>query len=169
MEIIKSEKGYLTILTGKTDMGKSTLTVYDASEYLKIAQNVMFFSYEYCQSIIYNKLISHFGVSWSTLFHLNIVDASGLSISILEDIVRARAGSVDVVYIDYLDLLQKATYGETEDEGENLKQIQSIVSKLADLAKDLGIAIIFLYCINLLYQKSLTLCVRPSLRHGVRG
>ena len=34
MEIIKSEQGQLTILTGKTDMGKSTLTVYDASEFI---------------------------------------------------------------------------------------------------------------------------------------
>ena len=32
MEIIKSQKGFLTILTGKTDMGKSTITVYDCSE-----------------------------------------------------------------------------------------------------------------------------------------
>ena len=144
MEIIKSEKGYLTILTGKTDMGKSTITVYDASEYLKVASNVIFFSYEYCQSIIYNKLISHFGVGWSTLFHLNIVDAAGLSLSMLESIVKAKAGSVDVVYIDYLDLLQKATYGESKDEGTSLKQIQAIVSDLAVLAKELNIAIVLL-------------------------
>ena len=76
MEIIKSEKGKLTILTGKTDMGKSTITVYDASENLKIGKNVIFFSYEYCQSIIYNKLISHFKLSWAQLFNLDIVDAS---------------------------------------------------------------------------------------------
>ena len=63
MEIIKTEKGYLTILAGKTDMGKSTITVYDASEFLKSGQSVVFFSYEYCQSIIYNKLISHFGMN----------------------------------------------------------------------------------------------------------
>ena len=73
MEIIKSAKGNLTILTGKTDMGKSTITICDASEFLKAGQNVMFFSYEYCQSIIYNKLLSHFGLNWSNLFHLNVV------------------------------------------------------------------------------------------------
>ena len=144
MEIIKSEKGYLTILTGKTDMGKSTITVYDASEYLKIAQNVIFFSYEYCQSIIYNKLISHFGVSWSHLFHLNIVDASGMNMSMLEGIIRSKAGSVDVVYIDYLDLLKNATYGENADEATSLKQIQSIVADLSELAKQLNIAIVLL-------------------------
>ena len=144
MEIIKSEKGQLTILTGKTDMGKSTLTVYDASEYLKIGQRVVFFSYEYCQSIIYNKLISHFGVGWSTLFHLNIVDASGMGISMLEDTLRAKKGAVDVVYIDYLDLLKKATFGETTDEEQSLKQIQSIVSDLAALAQELNIAIVLL-------------------------
>ncbi len=144
MELIKSEKGNLTIITGKTDMGKSTITVYDASEYLKIGQNVVFFSYEYCQSIIYNKLISHFGVGWSTLFRLNIVDAAGLKLQILKDILYAKKGSVDVVYIDYLDLLKVATFGETENEEEELKQIQLIVEDLAELAAELGIAIILL-------------------------
>ncbi|MBE6127149.1 MAG: hypothetical protein E7182_04160 [Erysipelotrichaceae bacterium] len=144
MEIIKSEKGSLTILTGKTDMGKSTLTVYDASEYLKIGSNVIFFSYEYCQSIIYNKLISHFDVGWGNLFQLNIVDASGLTLKTLEEIVRSKKGSVDVVYVDYLDLLKNATFGETTSEEENLKQIQIIVESLASLAKELNIAVVLL-------------------------
>ena len=144
MEFIKSEKGFLTILTGKTDMGKSTLTVYDASETLKLGQNVLFFSYEYCQSIIYKKLISHFNVSWSSLFRLNIVDASGLNLHILEDMVRSKKGNVDVVYIDYLDLLRDATYAQAKDEAEVLKQIQEIVSDLAALANELHIAIILL-------------------------
>ena len=144
MEIIKSEKGYLTILTGKTDMGKSTITVYDASEQLKIAQNVIFFSYEYCQSIIYNKLISHFGVTWSSLLRMNIVDASGMTLSMLEEVVRSKKGSVDVVYIDYLDLLKGATYGDSGDEETELKRIQTIVADLAALAEELGVAIILL-------------------------
>ncbi|MCR5348182.1 MAG: hypothetical protein K6E59_01055 [Bacilli bacterium] len=144
MEIIKSEKGRLTILTGKTDMGKSTITVYDASEYLKIAQSVIFFSYEYAQSIIYNKLISHFGVNWSALYRLNIVDASGIGLSMLIDMIRAKKGSVDVVYIDYLDLLKQATYGPDVDEATSLKQIQSIVADLASLAQELNIAIVLL-------------------------
>lgn len=144
MEIIKSEKGQLTILTGKTDMGKSTITVYDASEYLKIGKRVMFFSYEYCQSIIYNKLISHFGVGWPTLFNLNIVDASGLSLSALDSFVRAKKGAVDVVYIDYLDLLQQATYGTEENEETSLKHIQAIVADLASLAQELDIAVVLL-------------------------
>ena len=144
MEIIKSEKGSLTILTGKTDMGKSTITVYDASEYLKLGQRVIFFSYEYCQSIIYNTLISHFGASWSTLFYLNIVDASGLSLSMLEEIVRAKKGAIDVIYIDYLDLLKQATYGNETSESASLGQIQAIVAELSSLAQELGIAIVLL-------------------------
>ena len=82
MEIIKSQKGFLTILTGKTDMGKSTITVYDCSEQLRRGNNVLFFEYEYCQSIIYNKLVSHFGLKWPDLFKLNLVDASGLSLDL---------------------------------------------------------------------------------------
>ena len=43
MEIIKVERGYLTILTGKTDMGKSTITVYECGEDLKKGNRVAFF------------------------------------------------------------------------------------------------------------------------------
>ena len=144
MEIIKTEKGYLTILAGKTDMGKSTITVYDASEFLKSGQSVVFFSYEYCQSIIYNKLISHFGMNWSTLFRFNIVDAAGLKLSCLIDIIKAKKDNIDAVYIDYLDLLRDATFPKAADEAEEVKQIQSIVEELADLAKELDIPIILL-------------------------
>ena len=144
MEIIKSEKGFLTILTGKTGMGKSTITVYDASEFLKSGQSLMFFSYEYCQSIIVNKLVNHFGMSWSTLLRLNIVDAAGLNIHILEEMLRTKKDSVDAVYIDYLDLLKEATYAKANSDAEDKKQIQNIVSELAALAKELNIPIILL-------------------------
>ena len=90
MEIIKSQKGFLTILTGKTDMGKSTITVYDCSEQLRRGSNVIFFEYEYCQSIIYNKLVSHFGLKWQDLFKLNLVDASGLSLGMLIELIKEK-------------------------------------------------------------------------------
>lgn len=144
MELIKSEQGSLTILTGKTDMGKSTITVYDASEFLKLGKKVIFFSYEYCQSIIYNKLISHFGVGWSTLFQLNIVDADGLGLQAIEEMIRAKREDIDVVYIDYLDLLQASTFTKPETETDDLKQIRKIVEDLADLAKELNIPIVLL-------------------------
>lgn len=144
MEIIKSEKGYLTILTGKTDMGKSTITVYDCSEFLQIGKKVIFFSYEYCQSIIYNKLIAHFKAGWPTLFNLNIVDASGISLHALIETIRAKKDNVDIVYIDYLDLLRNASFEKPANEIEDLKQIQMIVKELAKLAKELNIQIILL-------------------------
>ena len=144
MEIIKTEKGYLTILTGKTDMGKSTITVYECSENLRAGQRVIFFSYEYCQSILYNKLISHFKVGWGQLFNLNIVDASNLSLGNLIETVRAKKGSVDAIYIDYLDLLKNATYAQASNEEENLKQIQEICATLASLASELNIPVILL-------------------------
>lgn len=144
MEIIKVEKGCLTILTGKSDMGKSTITVFECGENLKLANKVMFFSYEYCQSIIYNKLISHFKLSWSQLMNLNIVDASHIDLHTLVATVREKKGSVDVIYIDYLDLLKQATYPKAETEEEDLKQIQEICKVLASLARELNIPIILL-------------------------
>ena len=144
MEIIKAEKGYLTILTGKPDMGKSTITVYECSENLLSGNKVMFFSYEYCQSIIYHKLISHFKVGWAQLFNLNIVDASKMSLTALVEAIKVKRKAVDVVYIDYLDLLKQATFPKAKDEEEDLKQIQEICNTLASLALELNIPIVLL-------------------------
>ena len=144
MDIIKVEKGYLTILTGKTDMGKSTITVFDCGENLKAGNKVMFFSYEYCQSIIYNKLISHFKLNWAKLFNLDIVDAANLDLNNLVSIARAKKGNVDIIYIDYLDLLKNATYPKHKDAAEEIKQIQEICRVLAALAKELNIPVILL-------------------------
>ena len=144
MEIIKAEKGYLTILTGKPEMGKSTITVYECCENLRDGEKVLFFSYEYCQSIIYNKLISHFKAGWSQLLNLDIVDASDIPLRGLIDLVKAKKGNVDVLYIDYLDLLKKASFPKAKDEAEDLKQIQKICKALADLAKELDIPVVLL-------------------------
>ena len=144
MEIIKTEKGYLTILTGKTDMGKSTITVYECGENLRAGEKVIFFSYEYVQSIIYNKLISHFKVGWSQLLNLNIVDASGLSLDRVVSFIRAKKGKVNAVYIDYLDLLKQATYQKPKDDKESLEQTQEIVRTLASLALEFNIPIVLL-------------------------
>lgn len=144
MEIIKVEKGFLTILTGKSDMGKSTITVYECGENLRSGDRVVFFSYEYCQSIIYNKLISHFKLGWSQLLNLNIVDASNLNLDTLVTIMREKKDNTDVLYVDYLDLLKAATFPKAKNETEDLQQIQKICRTLAKLAKELNIPIILL-------------------------
>lgn len=144
MELIKTQKEFLTILTGKTDMGKSTITVYDCSEQIKAGKSVLFFSYEYCQCIIYNKLITHFGLKWQDLFKLNVIDAAGLTLQNVIETIKAKKEQVDVVYIDYLDLLRNATYPGSDDEINMLNQIQTINRELAKLAKELGIAIVLL-------------------------
>jgi len=145
MEIIKSQKGSLTILAGKTDMGKSTITVYDCSEQLREGNSVIFFSYEYCQSIIYNKMTSHFILKWSDLFKFNLVDASNINFDGLKRTIESKKGNVDIVYIDYLDLLAKATFGdESNDPEAQLKHIQLLCKDLAQLADDMGIAIVLL-------------------------
>lgn len=144
MEIIKLEKGYLTILTGKTDMGKSTITVFECGENLRAGQRVAFFSWEYCQSIIYNKLISHFKLGWAQLMNLNIVDAANLDLEALIKIVREKKGTVDVLYVDYLDLVKKCSFKTPKDEEEDLEQIQEICRVLAALAKELNIPVVLL-------------------------
>lgn len=144
MEIIKLEKGYLTILTGKTDMGKSTITVFECGENLRAGQRVVFFSWEYCQSIIYNKLISHFKLGWAQLMNLNIVDAANLDLEALIKIMREKKGTVDVLYVDYLDLVKQCSFKTAKDEEEDLAQIQEICRVLAALAKELDIPVVLL-------------------------
>ena len=144
MEIIKAERGYLTILTGKTNLGKSTITIYECGENLRAGQKVIFFSYEYCQSIIYNKLISHFKLGWSQLLNLNIVDASSISLDSLVEFVKAKKGNVDALYIDYLDLLKKASFPKAKNEQEDLQQIQQICYVLSNLARELDIPVVLL-------------------------
>jgi replicative DNA helicase len=144
MEVIKLEKGYLTILTGKTDMGKSTITVYECGENLRAGKRVVFFSWEYCQSIIYNKLISHFKLGWSQLLNLNIVDAANLDLEALLKIMREKKGTVDILFVDYLDLLRQVSFPTAQTEEENLQQIQEICRVLAALAKELDIPVVLL-------------------------
>ncbi|MCQ2798006.1 MAG: DnaB helicase C-terminal domain-containing protein [Bacilli bacterium] len=140
MEIIKLEKGRLSVLLGKSGLGKSTISVYNAAGELREGKGVLYFSYEYCQSIIYNKLHSHFGVKWTELFKINVVDCAGVALDELCHIVKMRANQVDSVYIDYLDLLRSATYGEAK----NVEDITGIVATLAKLAKECNVAIILL-------------------------
>ena len=144
MELIRVAKGHLTILTGKTDMGKSTITVYECSENLRNGQKVIFFSYEYCQSIICNKLVSHFHCDWSQLLNLNVVDAANIPLNSLISYCKAKKDNVDVIYIDYLDLLKNATYPKAKDEAEDFEHIKEICKALAKLAKELNIPIVLL-------------------------
>jgi len=142
MEIVKTERGYLTILTGKTDMGKSTITVYDCAENLKNGESVLFFSFEYCQSIIFNKLISHFGLKWQQLFNINVVDSKYLSLDNIIGVARHKKGHVDSIYVDYLDLVKQNSFEGSDL--TDLEQIQLVVNKLASLAKELDVKIVLL-------------------------
>lgn len=141
MEIIKSKRGFLTILTGKTDMGKSTFTIYDCAEHLRNNEKALFFTYEYCQSVVFNKLTEHFHMKWQDLYKLKILDANGVPLDLLMNYVRVKRPDLDIVYIDYLDMLAEATYGKADDQTVN---IQTIVYQLANLAAELNISIILL-------------------------
>ena len=127
-------------------MGKSTITVYECGETLRLGKRALFFSYEYTQSIIYNKLISHFGFEWSQLLNLNIVNSYGLSLKTIIEIIRAKQGTINIgaIYIDYLDLLKDATFPKAKDTEEDLAQIQEICRALAALAMELNVPIILL-------------------------
>jgi len=144
MKEIKTEAGSLSILMGKSGMGKSTISVCDMVSNIKEKKEVVYFSIEYPQSIIYNKLIDHFGLKWKDLFNINIVDGQTY---VLEDVVSTiKKIQPEFVYIDYLDLLRKNTYGidQKATYDERVKYSKMIISVLAALAKELEISIIVL-------------------------
>ena len=144
MKEIKSENGYLSILMGKSGMGKSTISVYDAVNSIHEGKDVVYFSFEYCQSIVYNKLIQHFKVRWQELFRFNVVDAQLLDMNDVVSIIRKI--KPDIIYIDYLDLLRKNTYGVDQNANleERIKYSKMIVTEFASLAEELNISIILL-------------------------
>ena len=149
MEILKTEKGSLSILAGKTDMGKSTIAVLNCAEHLKKGENVIFFSIEYNQSIIYNKLVTHFDLAFNELINLNVVDSKYFALKDIEAIIQRRKDEVDIVYIDYLDLLRDNTYSRgnfrtKEHDPERLTDIQEIISSLQKLAEEYNISIVLL-------------------------
>lgn len=144
MKEIKTEKGFLSILMGKSGMGKSTIAVYDTLENILEKKETIYFSIEYCQSIIYNKLIEHFGVKWQDLYNFNVVDAQTYT---LQDVVNTiRKIKPEVVYIDYLDLLRKNSYNvdQNANADERIKYSKLIVTELGKVAKELNISIIIL-------------------------
>jgi len=146
MEILKTQKGCLSVLAGQTDMGKSTMAVFNCAEQLKEGKHVVFFSYEYCQSIIFNKLVSHFGLKWTELYNLVIVDGKGMAVQEIQNIIETRLGTIDVIYIDYLDLLRKVVVERNPDleRATKTEVIQDIVSKLAQMAEKYKISIVLL-------------------------
>ena len=128
-------------------MGKSTIATYDCAEKLRDGQGALFFSFEYCQSIIYNKFVSHFGLKWQELFKVDVVDGTKLAYDDVENIIRKKAADIDVVYIDYLDLLRINTYKIEKREPQDPTKIlhfQELVSKLAALAFELSLSIVVL-------------------------
>ena len=144
MKEIKTNNGYLSILMGKSGMGKSTISVFDALNNIRENKTIVYFSIEYCQSIIYTKLVEHFGIKWKELFNLNVVDAQTYKLEDITSLINKI--KPDIVYIDYLDLLRKNTYGIDQNSiyDERIKYSRLIVSELAKLAKELNIAIILL-------------------------
>lgn len=144
MKEIKTENGYLSILMGKSGMGKSTISVYDTLDNISKKKSTLYFSIEYCQSIVYNKLIEHFGVKWQDLYNFNVVDAQNYE---LQDIINLiNKIKPEIVYIDYLDLLRTNTYkvDQNANSEERIKYSKMIVTELATLAKQLNISIILL-------------------------
>ena len=142
MKVIQTENGKLSILMGKSGLGKSTIAVYDSLDHIREGEKVLFFSYEYPQCIIYNKLINHFDLKWQDLFKVNIIDSNGLNLdNVLSYIEKSDAS---IVYIDYLDLLRNETYKNEIDDVKKNQNDQIICSKLAQLAEEKNINIVAL-------------------------
>ena len=97
--------------------------------------------------MIYNKFVSHFGLRWQELFRVDVVDSAKLTYDDVENIIRKKASDIDIVYIDYLDLLRMNTYNIEKKEAVDPTKIlhfQELLSKLAALAYELSLSIVVL-------------------------
>ena len=171
MEIIKTSKGSVSVLGGKTDMGKSTIACFDCAEKLRSGKNVMFMSYEYCQSIIYNKLVTHFGLKFQELFKLDVIDCNNWGFEMVKSAIRVAKDNLDVVYIDYLDLLAKSTDYEYTSMtiAQKMELKQKILADLADIASELKIEIIVLTRIHSGLDLNMTIEYINQLTAGIHS
>ena len=154
--------GNFRIVAARPAMGKTTLIINEAASIAQRGGNVLIFSLEMTKDELTEKVISSMsGVGMRSLqtgkfedhehsslqigvakikdTNINIVDKAGLDISHLSNIAKKynRFKKLDVIYIDYLQLI-------TSKSASRFEEISDISRKLKALAKTLGVPIVAL-------------------------
>ena len=162
------QKGHLVVLGARPSMGKSSASAQFLKQCLVDGGNAVFFSLEMPATDLYNRMLAEqSGVSlarirqpkqldsnqWPLLTqasqvlnerNLIIDDQAGLSINYIRSRCRKikRREGLDMVVIDYLQLMQFSGEGNKSD------QIGEVTRQLKNMAKDLDVVVILLSQLN---------------------
>ena len=154
-------QGSLNVVAGRPSMGKSTLAL-NIANHLSSAKNVLFFSLEMSQVQLMLKIVSsetnlplhkiernqltenEEQFFYEKLAHagnksMTIIDKGGLSVKDISLIARKMnvERSVDVILIDYLQIMRY-------DKGREISELGNITRELKYLSKELQIPVILL-------------------------
>lgn len=133
MEIIKVEKGKLTIVEGKTAAGKTMALLVDAENYIHFKMGVLMFTLEQPSYKLYNKFFDKVKAKKEHGDCMHIVD-SAFSLKALESVIEDVKEGIDVVYVDSIQNII------VNEEVEN--KYQYITSRLIALAKKKNLPIV---------------------------
>lgn len=133
MEIIKVEKGKLTIVEGKTAAGKTMALLVDAENYIHFKMEVLFFTLEQPAFKLYNKFFDKVKAKKENGDCMHIVD-SAYSLSSIEAVIKDIKEGIDVIYIDSI---QNILVKEDID-----NKYHYITSRLVKLAEEMKLPIV---------------------------
>lgn len=133
MEIIKSEKGKLTIVEGKTAAGKTMSLLIDAENFVHFNMDVLFFTLEQPAYKLYNKFFDKVKAEKEHGECMHIVD-SAFSFEAIEAVINNVNDKINIVYIDSIQNI-------IVDENVTNKY-HYITSRLIELASKKNIAIV---------------------------
>lgn len=126
MYIIKTEKGKLTVVKGKTAAGKSMALLADAKDYIEFKMGVLLFTLEQPSTKLLNKMFSKVKAKKEHADCMHIVDMA-FSLETIERVIEDARESIDVVYIDSLE---KIVVGEEVTNKEHY--VMERLTKLAE-------------------------------------
>ena len=88
-------------------------------------------------------MTSHIRDAARALANINLDDTSGLTVSDIKARCLDKPGKLDVIFIDYLNILGLS---DVRDVGRHDQQLGLVASRLRNFAKDTGAAVVLLCC-----------------------
>ena len=126
------------------EMNKQQVAARGISSALK--RNDMAVSYEAIYRREYKQeQVSHIRDAARALPNINLDDTAGLTVSDIKARCLDKPGQIDVIFIDYLNIMGLS---DVKDVGRHDQQLGLVASRLRNFAKDTGAAIVLLCQLN---------------------
>ena len=126
------------------EMGREQIAARAISSALK--RNNMSIPYQSIYRRDYKQeQVSHIQDVAKTLPNINLDDSTGLTVSDIKARCLDKPGQLDVIFIDYLNIMGLS---DVKDLGRHDQQLGLVASRLRNFAKDSGAAIVLLCQLN---------------------